>query len=290
MQCIDFNLARGKMIAKARDLLILNLWGFMMKARAITQVGITGAAGHIGTTLIEGLPDRYTLTLFYHRREIKPDLSRKFKTVKVDFGKEEEVKGKFEGLDAVIHLAADPLTEATWESVLTNNIVATYNVFEEARRAGVLKIIFASTNHVQHDYVGRTPMTLDRFYVRTMGYIKLDDPPAPDSLYGISKLFGENLGWHYSRKFGIQFISLRIGSTFPEDDPSIWRGTDREDHVRAIFLSKRDCVEAFARALEVNADYLLAYAISNNDRRYFDLTETREKLGFNPKDNAETYF
>jgi len=57
-----------------------------------------------------------------------------------------------------------------------------------------------------------------------------------------------------------------------------------------MFLSKRDCVEAFTRALEVNTDYLLAYAISNNDRRVLDLTETRERLGFNPKDNAETYF
>ena len=261
-----------------------------MKDRIITRVGITGAAGHIGTTLSEGLPVRYQLTLFYHHRKVKPDLSRKFKLVKVHFSKIEEVKGVFEGLDAVIHLAADPLTEATWESVLTNNIVATYNVFEEARRAGVIKIIFASTNHTQHDFVGKTPMTLDRFYVKTVGYIRLDDPPAPDSFYGVSKLFGENLGWYYSRKFGIQFIALRIGSTFPEDDPSIWRGTDREDHIRAMFLSKRDCVAAFTRALQVNTDYLLAYAIGNNDRRVFDLTETRERLGFNPKDNSETYF
>jgi len=263
---------------------------FAMKDRIITKVGITGAAGHIGTTLVEGLPDRYKLTLFYHHREVKPDISRKFKTVRADFSKAGEVKGAFQGLYSVIHLAADPLTEATWESVLTNNIIGTYNVFEEARRAGVSKIIFASTNHTQHDYVGKTPLTLDRFYVKTMGYVRLNDPPAPDSFYGISKLFGENLGWHYSRKFGIQFIALRIGSTFPEDDPSIWKGTDREDHVRAMFLSKRDCIEAFTRALEVNTDYLVAYAISNNDRRVFDLIETTEKLGFHPKDNAETYF
>lgn len=264
---------------------------FVMKDRIITKVvGITGAAGHIGTTLVEGLPDRYKLTLFYHHREVKPYISCKFKTVRADFSKAGEVKGAFQELDAVIHLAADPLTEATWESILTNNIIGTYNVFEEARQAGVSKIIFASTNHTQHDYVGKTPLTLDRFYVKTMGYVRLNDPPAPDSFYGISKLFGENLGWHYSRKFGIQFIALRIGSTFPKDDPSIWKGTDREDHVRAMFLSKRDCVEAFTRALEVNTDYLVAYAISNNDRRVFDLTETRERLGFNPKDNAETYF
>ena len=261
-----------------------------MQERKILNVGITGASGHVGTTLVEGLPESYHLTLFHNKREIKPEPAQKHKTVKADLARAEQVQGVFEGLDAVIHLAAAAHTEANWESVLHNNIIATYNVFEEARRAGVLKIVFASTNHTQHDYAGRTPMTLDRFFIPTMGFVKISDPPAPDSYYGVSKLFGENMGWYYSRRHGIQFISLRIGSTFPQDDPSIWKGTEREEHVRAIFLSKRDCVEAFARALEVNTDFLLAYAISNNDRRFFDLTETKEKLGFYPKDNAEDYF
>jgi nucleoside-diphosphate-sugar epimerase len=261
-----------------------------MKDRKIVNVGITGAAGHIGTTLTEGLPGIYQLTLFYHKREIKPELSRKHRTAKVDFSKAAQVQGAFEGLDAVIHLAAEAKTEGDWESVLHHNIIAVYNVFEEAVRAGVLKIVFASTNHTQHDYVGRTPLTLDRFFVPTMGFVKLSDPPAPDSYYGISKLFGENMGWYYLRRHGIQFISLRIGSTFPQDNPSIWKDTDREDHARALFLSKRDCVQAFARALKVNTDFLIAYAISNNDRRFFDLTETKEKLGFFPEDNAEDYF
>lgn len=255
----------------------------------ISRVGITGAVGHIGTTLTAGLPERYIVTSF-DRKEIKADSDRTFKSIKVDFAQAEQVKGIFEGLDAIIHLAADPLTEASWDSVLTNNIIATYNVFEEARRARVIKVIFASTNHVQHDYVGKTPMTLDKSMVEKKGYIRLNDPPAPDSLYGVSKLFAENLGWHYSRKFGIQFIGLRIGSTNPKDSPTIWKGTSSRDHARALFLSKRDCVEAFTRALEVDTDFLLAYAVSNNDRGIFDLTETREKLGFHPRDNAEDYF
>ena len=261
-----------------------------MKDRKIKKVGITGAAGHIGTTLTEGLPSSYQLTLFYHKREIKPELARKHRTAKMDFSRAEQVQGAFKGLDAVIHLAAEVKTEGDWENVLHHNIIAVYNVFEEAVRAGVLKIVFASTNHTQHDCVGRMPLTLDRFFVPTMGFVKLSDPPAPDSYYGISKLYGENMGWYYSRRHGIQFIALRIGSTFPQNDPSIWKGTDREDHARALFLSQRDCVEAFARALKVNTDFLLAYAISNNDRRFFDLTETKERLGFYPKDNAEDYF
>ncbi len=260
------------------------------RKRSIIQVGITGAAGNIGTTLVEGLSDKYTLILFDNRR-IKQEFSRLFKSAKVDLSEAEQVKGIFKGLDAIIHLAADPGARTSWENALTKNIVATYNVFEEARQAGVIKIVFASTNHVQHGYtMGKTLATSEPSYVERRGHVKLNDPPAPDSLYGVSKLFGEDLGRYYAQKFGMQFVALRIGATFPEDDPSIWKGRYREDFMRAMFLSKRDCVEVFTRALQLDVDYLVAYAISNNERRVFDLTETRERLGFNPKDSAETYF
>lgn len=255
----------------------------------ITQVGITGAAGRIGKTLTEGLSERYELTLFI--RETKPDTSLRLRIVKADLSKVEEVKGIFEGLDAIIHLAANPNVQTPWGSVLTNNIVATYNVLEEARRAGVIKFVFASTNHVQNGYaMGETPTTLDTTFVERNGLIKLTDPPAPDSLYGVSKLFGEDLGRYYARIFNIQFVALRIGWAAPRNVPPIRRGKANEAHGRAMFLSERDCVELFTRALEVNVDYLVAYAISNNKERIFDLTETKRKLGFHPKDRAEAYF
>lgn len=255
----------------------------------ITQVGITGAAGHIGKTLIEGLSERYELTLFI--RETKPDTSLRLRTVKADLSKVEEVKGIFEGLDAIIHLAANPNVHAPWGSVLTNNIVATYNVLEEARRAGVIKFVFASTNHVQYGYaIGETPTTFDTSYVERNGLIKLTDPPAPDSLYGVSKLFGEDLGRYYARIFNIQFVALRIGAAASKNEPPIRGEKAHEVSSRAMFLSERDCVEAFTKALEVNVDYLVAYAISNNKERIFDLTETKRKLGFHPKDRAEAYF
>ena len=94
------------------------------KERAITKVGITGAGGRIGRTLTEGLADKYELTLFI--RNTQPDTARNLKIIKADLSKEEEVKGIFEGLDAVIHLAAKASTQTPWESVLQNNIVATH--------------------------------------------------------------------------------------------------------------------------------------------------------------------
>jgi hypothetical protein len=89
---------------------------------------------------------------------------------------------------------------------------------------------------------------------------------------------------------------LRIGSTAPEDDPTVKRGekikagSAIESFYRAMYLSNRDCVQAFQKAVEVDAQFLIAYAISNNTRRVFDLTETERRLGFRPRDDAEFFY
>ena len=172
-----------------------------------------------------------------------------------------------------------------------NNILATYNVFEEARRAGVAKVVFASTNHTQHgETMKSTPETLNLDFYNGGRLLTLQDPPNPDSLYATSKLFGENLGRHYAREFGIHVAALRIGWTLPKDNPTSMTGTPAEDYLRAMFLSKRDCITVFDLALKTDKQFVLAYAISNNDKRVFDLEETREVLGFSPEDNAEDYF
>ncbi|MCX6353507.1 MAG: NAD(P)-dependent oxidoreductase [Candidatus Aureabacteria bacterium] len=258
------------------------------------KVGITGAAGHIGTTLREGLSKDHALTM-YDIKNVAREPDAAIKSILIDLTLSERIQGLFDGLDAVIHLAAVAHPRALWDSVLKDNIVMTHNVFEECRRAGVQRIVFASTNHVLHGHtMGPEPDTLDAdFYREGKPLLTLHTPPAPDSLYGVSKLFGEDLGRYYAHRFGLRFVALRIGWTIREDDPSIKRGTPAEDYMRAMFLSKRDCVTAFSRSLEVemaSGETVVAFAISNNSRRLFDLEETRKKLGFNPADNAEDYF
>jgi nucleoside-diphosphate-sugar epimerase len=247
--------------------------------KSISNVGITGAEGHIGTTLRLGIGDAYNIKSFTLT-------AQEFPSTVANLSDAAAVSGIFKGLDAIIHLAAEPSPQAGWDNVLQNNIIATHNVFEEARQAGVKKIVFASTNHTQHGATMKTgPADLDtslRFMMR------LDDPPAPDSLYGVTKLFGEDLGRYYARFFDLQVVALRIGATFAADDPS--KRPNREDFMRAMFLSKRDCVQAFEQALQVDTSFLVAYAVSNNTRRVFDLRETTERLGFVPQDNAEDYF
>jgi len=259
------------------------------KKKAIKKVGITGAGGRIGRTLTEGLADDYDLTVFI--RNTQPDTSRRLSIIKADLSSEDEVRGIFEGLDAVIHLAADPSTRAPWKNVLQHNIVATYNVLEEARRAGVRRIIFASTNHVQNGFAMEdNPISLDPAFLERGKLVKLSDPPAPDSYYGVSKLFGEDLGRYYVRLHGMEFVSVRIGWAAPEVMPDRDMDETTERHMRALFFSQRDCVNLFKRTLEVEADFLVVYGVSNNRNPIFDLTETKKKLGYEPLDSEEEYF
>ncbi len=128
-----------------------------------------------------------------------------------------------------------------------NNIEATSQVFEECRRSGVRRLVFATTNHTQHgNTILTTPETLDPRKTRRM---KTDEPPNPDSLYAVSKLFGENLGKLYSERHNLEFVGLRIGWIVRENNASARLGTSGEDYFRAIYLSHRDCLGFFRRSL-----------------------------------------
>lgn len=256
----------------------------------IKKVGITGAAGHIGLDLAAGLAEKYQLTLFYHHT--RPDMAFDVKMVQADLSDGKQVEGIFEGLDAVIHMAAASSPQSSWDDVLRQNIITTYNVFEEALRVGVSKVVFGSSNHAQHAYISGTPFWCEELSrVKAHGLINLSDPPAPDSLYGVSKLFGEDLGRYYSRFFGIKVVSLRIGFAEREVMKEHVKQDDQalKDHIRFMFLSKRDLINITDKALQSDKDYVLAYAVSDNKPAVFDLTETRKELGYSPGDSSQKW-
>lgn len=242
----------------------------------MSVVGITGAAGHIGGVLARALAGKHELRLFDLRQPADgPEIRR------LDCAVPEQVAGALDGLDALIHLAGDPLPNSPRSSTLRNNFRATSLVFEEARRAGVKRIVFASSNWAHQ---GAFTAILEG---RRQNLITLDEPASPGCPYGESKVYGENLGYHLVQVTpGFTFVALRIGWTVPEDDPAAYPG----DYMRAMFLSRRDLVQAVERALVVEAGFLAAFVISRNERRVFDLAETEERLGFRPADDAESYY
>lgn len=245
------------------------------------KIGITGAEGRIGGYLRAGLKGTHDINCF----TLTP---QDFDSTVVDISDTGAMNGVFSGLEAVIHLAGDPSPSGSWESMLKNNIIGTFNVLEESRRAGVRKVVFASTNHTQHgETMGESPNILDTSK-RVM--LRLGDYFNPSSIYGASKATGEIYGRLFARQHGVQFVALRIGAIGNEDSPLRSLGKPSEDYNRAMFLSRRDLVTAFQKALEVDREFTLAYVISNNGRRIFDMRETSETLGFYPEDDAETFF
>ncbi|MFT4040361.1 MAG: NAD(P)-dependent oxidoreductase [Thermomicrobiales bacterium] len=232
------------------------------------RVLITGAGGSIGGSLAELLREHFDLRLLYRTR--RPETPPSDDWVMADLADLPALEAAMQGVDAVVHMAADPEVDATWESVLQNNIIGTYNVFEAARRAGVPRIVFASTNHVMgmYDRDGMWP-------------IFADQPIRPDSLYGVSKAFGEALGRFWYDQHGVSVICLRIGWMLPEPHDEI---------ARWMWLSPRDCAQIVTRAIESHAGFEIVYAISQNAARRWDITQTIERFGYRPEDDAETRF
>jgi nucleoside-diphosphate-sugar epimerase len=228
---------------------------------------ITGAGGRIGTELAERLRDRYALRLLYHRTV--PPHPPVADWVAADVGDLEGLAPAMRGVAAVVHLAGEPDVRAPWDRVHAANVVGTYHVFEAARRAGVGKVVFASTNHVMGMY------DRDRRWP-----VYAAQPVRPDSLYGVSKAFGEALGRYYADEYGLSVVCLRIGWVLP---------APRDEIGRWMWLSPRDCAQVVWRAIEADLGFGLFYAISANGGRHWDISDTMERLGYRPEDDAERH-
>lgn len=231
----------------------------------MTRILITGATGVIGTALQRGLADDYAPLRLLDIRAA------------ADKGAEdEEIIGNLcdmalaqravANIDVVIHLAGVP-REGAWEQILPNNIVATYNLFEAARQAGVKRIVFASTNHV----VG---------YRRADRLVDVSEPVRPDSRYAVSKVFGEALGRLYADKHGIDVACLRIGS---------FREEPQEYRQLTTWMSPRDMVDLVKACITAPSfHFAVVFGVSGNKRRmWFD--DAADILKFSPSDNAEDF-
>lgn len=240
-----------------------------MSDRTKRKVLITGAGGKIGSALAVMLKDRYDLRLHYHR---EPDEIVGGDRVIADIFRLDEVLPIMEGVDTVFHFAGNPHVPASWESVLQANIIGTYNVLEAARQASVRKVVFASTNHVMGMYDENADWPVYN-----------DMPQRPDSYYGVSKAFGEDIGRFYFDRWNLQFIALRIGWYMQEPKMNAGYG-------RAMWLSPRDCAHAFERAAEANVEYGVYYAISDNPDHPWDLTNAMLELGYRPQDTWRDFY
>ena len=248
----------------------------------MTKVAVTGAAGTVGEQAMEALSGFDTTPITHSEHE---DLD----SVVCDVSEYERVEEALSGQDVVVHLAAKPSPRAEWEAVKEVNVDGAYNVYEAALENGLERVVFASTNHVTHMANAADPADPESLVERP-SVVSPDDPPRPDSYYGVSKVAGEALGAFYADRYGIEVIDLRIGWLMDESDLVERQGEDdaRARYARAMWLSPRDCRDAIERAVDVPIEEspLTVNVVSANTERYLSLTETLQGIGYRPRDDA----
>ena len=227
---------------------------------------LTGASGRIGRCLRYALRDDYRMTLF--NRSTIDDLGPHETLICGDTTDAGAVEQAARGADVIVDMAGVSDVQPFREKLLPTNILGTYNVFEAARLSGVSRVVYASTHHV----VG--------YYPADQG-IDGTVPLRPDSMYGVTKCFAEAMGRLYADKAGLQVICIRIG---------LFRDRPIEERHLAVWISHGDMAPLVRCAIEApNVQYEIVYGVSNNTRGFWDLTRTRQILGYAPQDDAETY-
>jgi uronate dehydrogenase len=230
---------------------------------------LTGAAGEIGSVLrpaLRGVSEQLRLHDLRPLADALPDEE----VMQGDLSAPGAADATMQGVDCVIHLAGIPReTGGTPEAILCANVLATHAMFEAARRAGVRRFIFASSNHV----IG--------FY-RADRSVGTDEPPRPDGHYGLSKVFGEAAGRLYADKHGIEVACLRIGAFRSQP------GNARE---LGAWISHRDMAQLARCCVQAPPfHFLVLYGISANRRAMWGGDDAaRAHIGYRPQDDAEAF-
>ena len=225
---------------------------------------ITGAAGGVGTHLRRELAGRYVLKV----SDVRPlkKINREERFVRADISKMRDALRITKGVDAVVHLGGYSV-EGPWEGILRANIIGCYNIFEAARRNGVERILFPTSNHATGFY--RRDQVIDhRVY------------PKPDSRYGVSKVFGEALGSLYADKYGMQVFCMRIGNVD-------FRPIDKRR--LSILITPRDLAQLVTIGIEhPDIRFEIVYGVSKNARGWYD-NSNAFRLGYRPQDDSERW-
>lgn len=234
------------------------------------SVLLTGAAGRIGRAFWQATSDRFAFRLA--DREVGSlTEARGHQVVPLDVSDLDACRRACQGIETVVHLAADPSPEADfYQSLLANNIVGTYNVFAAAAGAGCQRVVFASSGHA----VGGYPPDVQP---------DAASPIRPANMYGASKCFGEATAACFATG-GLSVISIRIGWYEPASD--VLQGEDG-DRVASAYVSARDLNQLLTRCIEApGIDFAIVYGISNNRFKRFDLSSTMALLDYAPLDDG----
>lgn len=245
------------------------------------SVLVTGMSGLIGRAFRKQLEGRYDL------RALNRSAVEGLPCHRADIADLGAIETAFAGVETVVHLAAQ-VGNPPWESVQRHNVVGTYNVFEAARRAGVKRVVFASSGAAVSGIEKDKPysdLAAGRYEGLTSWPMLTHlSPLRPSGLYGVSKIWGEALGRQFSDTHEMSVLCVRIGRVHTEDRPMAARDF-------SVWCSQRDIVRLIERCIEAPEAlrYDIFFCTSRLKWGYRDLEHPRAVLGWEPVDDAESH-
>ena len=226
---------------------------------------ITGAAGNLGS-LARWRLGHLAQVLRLSDIDVMPPARANEEVVPCDLTDFSAVCSLSADCDGIVHLGGRS-TEDKFPVILNANIIGTYNLYEAAHRAGVTRVLFASSNHVTGYYKRETRLNANAV-------------PRPDSMYGVSKCFGEALANLYYDKFGLESAIVRIGSCFPEP---------RDHRMLSTWLSPDDFVRLVERVFTTrHLGCTVVYGVSANNDVWWD-NDGAVRLGWTARDSSERF-
>lgn len=238
----------------------------MSNQQIFHRILLTGAAGGLGKEL-RGRLAKYTDIIRLSDIVAMEDRGAANEEIVVcDLADKKNVLQLAEGVDAILHFGGIS-TEHAFEDIVGPNICGTYHIYEAARQHGIKRVVFASSNHV----IG---------FHRRDEVLATDCAKLPDSYYGLSKAYGEDLATFYWHRYGIETVSIRIGSAFPTPD-----------NVRMLstWLSYNDLEQLVIKGLTAKAvGHTVVFGVSNNPHVWWD-NRLAAHLGYQPVDSSAPY-
>jgi nucleoside-diphosphate-sugar epimerase len=288
-----------------------------MGSKAALRVAITGANGNIGRKLIAGLLavpeiaaihaiDRDVAGLSPHDARLVP--------IQADL-RGPGLLDALAGINAVIHLAAqNPYPDASWEDA-SASFDMTAKLSEACAKAGVSRLVFASSNHVMGGYKDTAVALSDGELTtdlppRVGTLVKTSDGLIDSTAYAAAKLMGERALTVKAETGAFTAVLLRIGWCQPgENSPqtisaagtpksSLIETDPERDHdlrwFKAMWLSNGDLVRAVFAGLRADASAwqsptIVVNAMSANRPSPWDLSAGRKMIGYEPLDDVSRY-
>lgn len=236
-----------------------------MTLKAHHTLLLTGAAGGLGQVLRERLKANCDVLRLSDRVDFGP-AGEAEEIMLADLADAQAVSAMVQGVQAIVHLGGVSV-EGPFGPILQANILGVYYLYEAARLHGVKRVVFASSNHVTGFY--RQSDTIDATH-----------PPRPDSLYGVSKAFGEDMSRFYYDRYGIETACVRIGSSFQEP---------KDRRMLASWLSFDDLHRLITACLTTPVlGHSIVFGMSDNAVTWWDNAKARH-IGYVPQDSSDVF-